>query len=106
MALRSAVLGTVVALGTHWPLLDAPYPDSYDGAAAEAAVSPQSQVEAAIVRYARSHQGSARRPDIAQLRIDGCRATALLTTGRRVEWVHLEKVPPEDWRVVQTFKHR
>ena len=94
----------MVALGTQWPVIDLPYPDVPDGGGApELLVPAETQVQQAICRYSRAHHGP--RPDIAQLRIDGTRATALVTSGSSVEWVHLEQLGSE-WRVVQTFAHR
>jgi hypothetical protein len=96
----------MVAFGTQWPMIDLPYPDVTDGSGAPAAtVSPEQQVEAAICRHAHLHTPLGHPVDVSQLRIDGTRATALVTTGSRVEWVHLEQVGGE-WKVVQTFAHR
>jgi hypothetical protein len=107
MAWTLVLAAGLVSMGSQWAVIDLPYPDIAEPVAASGAggASTEQQVEAAICRYA--HQRAARgpRPDISQLRIDGARATALLTTGSRLEWVHLEQSGTE-WRVVQTFAHR
>ncbi len=63
---------------------------------------PEKAVEAAVRRHAARFDPEA---DITQVRIDGARATALLTSPSRIEWVHLER-SGNDWKVVQTFTHR
>ena len=96
----------IVALGAQWPVIDLPYPEVLEGGGAPVAAWPvEQQVEAAICRHVHSGQPLARAIDISQLRVDGARATALVTSGPRVEWVHLERGSAE-WRVVQTFAHR
>ena len=97
----------LVAMGTQWPVIDLPYPEVAEesGGGAWAAEPVEAQVERAICRHVHLRSPRSRGPDIAQLRIDGTRATAMVTTDARVEWVHLEAIGGE-WRVVQTFAHR
>jgi hypothetical protein len=96
----------IVALGAQWPVIDLPYPDVPEGAGAPSTAWPvEQQVEAAICRHVHLRHPVPRNIDIAQLRIDGTRATALVTSGSRVEWLHLEQSSGE-WRVVQSFAHR
>jgi hypothetical protein len=109
MTWMHGVIVGIAAFGTQWPMIDLPYPEVPDGGGAVAPVlapapTPEQQVEAAIVRHAPTAPPG-RRVDIAQLRIDGTRATALVTTGAHIEWVHLELCAGE-WKVVQTFAHR
>ena len=105
MAWRMLAIG-IVAMGTQWPVIDLPYPDVPEGGGAPAgARTAEQEIERAICRYTHLGHPMAPRADIAQLRIDGQRATALVTSGARVEWVHLEQSGSE-WRVVQTFAHR
>lgn len=110
MAWTHAWVVGLVALGTQWPVIDLPYPDVPEvpgdsGGGAWSATPAEAQVELAICRYAHHAHPLSRRPEISQLRIDGSRATALVTAGSRIEWVHLEQAGSE-WRVVQTFAHR
>ena len=106
MAWRQAMLVGVVALGAQWPVIDLPYPDEPEGAGAPVAEWPaEQQVESAICRHVRQWHPAPRGGEITQLRIDRMRATALVTSGPRVEWVHLEQHGGE-WRVVQTFAHK
>jgi hypothetical protein len=106
MGWTQAWVVSIVALGAQWPVIDLPYPEVPDGAGAPVAAWPvDQQVENAICRHVHGRNPSAPRIDIAQLRIDGARATALVTSGSRVEWMHLEQAGGE-WRVVQTFAHR
>ena len=107
MAWTHVVAAGLVAMGSQWAVIDLPYPDIPEPPAAggAGAAPAEQQVALALCRYAHQQSPRGPRPDIAQLRIDGTRATALLTTGSRVEWVHLEQAGSE-WRVVQTFAHR
>jgi hypothetical protein len=96
----------IVVIGAQWPVIDLPYPEVPEGGGAPVAAWPvEQQVEAAICHHVHSRYPVARGIDISQLRVDGARATALVTSGPRVEWIHLEQVRGE-WRVVQTFAHR
>jgi hypothetical protein len=107
MAWTHVFAAGLVSMGSQWAVIDLPYPDVPESASASGngAAPVERQVELAICRYAHQHSAQGPRPDVSQLRIDGARATALLTTGNRVEWVHLEQAGTE-WRVVQTFAHR
>ena len=106
MAWTQVMLAGIVALGAQWPVIDLPYPDVPEGAGAPVAAWPvEQQVEHAICRHVRQWHSAPRRVEISQLRIDRARATALVTNGERIEWVHLEQSGGE-WRVVQTFAHR
>lgn len=107
MAWTHVMVAGLVSMGSQWAVIDVPYPDVMDegGGGGVAATPVEQQVQRVICRYAHSQAPRGARPDIAQLRIDGARATALVTTGQRIEWVHLEQVGAE-WRVVQTFAHR
>jgi len=96
-------LAGIVAFGTQWPVIDLPYPDVPEGGGVvPASPCPEKAVEAAVRRHAARFDPDA---DITQVRIDGSRATALLTSPARIEWVHLER-NGKDWKVVQTFTHR
>ena len=104
MSLPHALLSSLLAFGTQWPIIDLPYPDVDRLGAGGAVASVEAQVEEAVARYARSRAvppiPAARKPEISQLRIDGARATALLTTGDRSERVQLQLLDRE-WRVVK-----
>ena len=96
-------LAGAVAFGAQWPVIDLPYPDVPDGGGVvPAAPCPEKAVEAVVRRHAARIDPEA---DITQVRIDGARATALLTSPARIQWVHLERTGGER-RVVQTFAHR
>src|SRR5688572_33442677 len=87
MTLAGALLTSLVAFCTQWPIIDLPYPD-VDRPGGPAAPSAEAQVEEAIVRYARLREPRARaspRPQISQVRIEGARASALLVTAERSE---------------------
>ena len=103
MPLPSALLSSLVAFGTQWPIIDLPYPD-IDRMGGGIAVAPvETQVEDAVVRYARAREPRSTPPrkfDVTDLRIDGARATARLTTGERSERLQLQLVDRE-WRVVE-----
>jgi hypothetical protein len=110
MAWTHGWVAGLVAMGTQWPVIDLPYPDVPDapaetGAGAWTVETAEAQVESAICRYVHQGRPLARPAEISQLRIDGTRATALVTSGSRIEWVHLE-LSGSEWRVVQTFAHR
>lgn len=104
MSLPHALLSSLVAFGTQWPIIDLPYPDVDRHGAGAAVPSVETQVEEAVARYARSRSvpplPAERKPEISQLRIDGARATALLTTGERSERLQLQLLDRE-WRVVK-----
>jgi hypothetical protein len=102
MTLASALLTSLVAFGTQWPIIDLPYPD-VDCAGGPAAPSAEALVEEAIVRHARLREprgSAAPRPRISQLRIEGGRASALVVIVERSERVQLERIDGE-WRVVK-----
>lgn len=103
MAWSYVWLAGIVAFGTQWPVIDLPYPEVPEGGGAvPAAPCPEKAVEAAVRWHAARIDPEA---DITQVRIDGDRATALLTSPSRIEWVHLER-SGNGWKVVQTFTHR
>ena len=103
MSLSHVFLAGIVAFGTQWPIIDLPYPEVPEGGGAvPMAPCPEKAVEAVVRRHAARIDPEA---DITQVRIDGDRATALVTSGSRIEWVHLER-SGKDWKVVQTFSHR
>ena len=101
MTLAGALLTSLVAFGTQWPIIDLPYPD-VDRASGPAAASAEAQVEEAIVRHARLRdpRAGASRPQVSQLRIEGSRATALVVIAERSERLQLERIDGE-WRVVK-----
>lgn len=103
MSLSSALLTSLVAFGSQWPIIDLPYPDIDRIGGGISVPSVETQVEDAVARYARSREPRAlpqRRPEISQLRIDGARASAIVTTGERTELLQLELVERE-WRVIR-----
>jgi len=103
MAWSHVWIAGIVAFGSQWPVIDLPYPDVPDGGGASpAAPCPEKAVEDAVRRHIARIDPAA---DITQVRIDGARATALLTSPTRIEWVHLE-MNGGHWKVVQTFAHR
>lgn len=106
MSLSSALLSSLVAFGSQWPIIDLPYPDVDRMGGGASVPSVDSRVEDAVARFARTREPRAlpqRRPDISQVRIDGPRASALVTTGERSELLQLELVERE-WRVVRTSR--
>lgn len=100
MALAGAFVCTLVAFGAQWPIVDLPYPDvdARDGAGPSAEI----QVRDAVVRYERSRDAGRVPPpqaEISRMRIEGSRATVIVSTSERVESVRLERIRDE-WRVV------
>jgi hypothetical protein len=102
MSMTHALLSALVAFGNQWPIIDLPYPDVGGGGAGEV-VTVETEVERALVRHARmrdpaGHPG--RKPEVSQLRIDGPRASAVVTFGERAERVQLQRIDGE-WRVLE-----
>ena len=103
MAWSHVWIAGIVAFGAQWPVIDLPYPEVPEGGGAvPMAPCPEKAVEAAVRRYASRLDPAA---DITQVRIDGARASTLLTSGSRTEWVHLER-EGRDWKVVPASPHR
>ena len=102
MSLNHALLSTLVAFGSQWPIIDLPYPDVGGSGGAGEVVTVEMEVERALVRHARMRDPahSARKPEVTQLRIDGPHASALVTLGERAERIQLQRVDGE-WRVVE-----
>ena len=106
MSLSSALLSSLVAFGSQWPIIDLPYPDVDRMGGGASVPSVESRVEDAVSRFARTREPRAlppRRPEISQLRIDGPRASAIVTMGEHSELVQLELVERQ-WRVVRTSR--
>lgn len=106
MALAGAFLCSLVAFGAQWPVGDLPYPDVdvRDGAGPSA----EMQVRDAVVRFERARDAGHAPPPLAQisrLRIDGSRASALVSTSEGAQCVRLERIRDE-WRVVEVSPGR
>ena len=102
MSLTHALLSTLVAFGSQWPIIDLPYPDVGGAGGPGEVVTIESEVERALLRHARLREPRAtpsRKPEISQLRIDGHRASALLIQGDRAERFQLQRIDGE-WRVL------
>jgi hypothetical protein len=102
MSLTHALLSTLVAFGSHWPIIDLPYPDVGGSGGASEVVTVEAEIERALLRHARLREprsAPARKAEISQLRIEGPRASALLTQGERAERFQLQRIDGE-WRVL------
>jgi hypothetical protein len=102
MSLGNAFLISLVAFGAQWPIIDLPYPD-VDRSGGAGIPSAEAQVEEAIVRHVRLREPPAAAPrklEVSQLRIDGTRATAVISSGERSERLRLERIDGE-WRVLK-----
>ena len=97
MSLSHVFLAGIAAFGMQWPVIDLPYPEVPEGGGVvPAAPCPEKAVEAVVRRHAARFDPEA---DVTQVRIDGDRASALLTSPSRIEWVHLER-GGGGWKVV------
>ncbi len=99
MAMGSVVLLGLLAMAPNWAIVDIPYPEAGGGMEAHAP-TPEARVIEALTVYARGKSFKLRKGDIADLRIEGPRATARLTLPNHPETLHLELVGHE-WRVVK-----
>jgi hypothetical protein len=102
MSLTHALLSTLVAFGTQWPIIDLPYPDVGGAGGAAEVVTIEAEVERALLRHARLREPRSqpgRKAEVSQLRIEGSRASALLTQGDRAERFQLQRIDGE-WRVI------
>jgi hypothetical protein len=101
MTIGCVVVSGLLAMAPNWAIVDLPYPESTGTPDAHHAVTPEGQVTEAIFQYART-KGAAplRRSDIAELKVEGPKATARVTLAHHTETVHLEFLNHE-WKVVR-----
>jgi hypothetical protein len=99
MPLSSVVLAGLLAMGPQWAIIDLPYPEVTEMQSAGGAPSAEAAVAGAALEYARARQPGTRKPEVSQVRIEGSRASAVLSFGNRTESVSLALLNGE-WRVV------
>ena len=100
-AIGSMVLMGFIAMAPNWAIVDIPYPEAGGGTEAQAPATPEARVIEALTAYARGKSVKLRKGDIADLKVDGTRATARLMLPNHPEVLHLELIG-HDWRVVKT----
>jgi hypothetical protein len=100
MAVGSVVLLGLLAMAPNWAIVDIPYPEAGGGMEAHSAPTPEARVIEALTVYARGKSFRLRKGDIADLKIEGPRATARLMFPNHPETLQLELVGHE-WRIVK-----
>ncbi len=101
MAIGSVVFAGLLAMAPNWAIVDIPYPEAGGGMEASSAPTPEARVIEALTAYARGRSLKLRKGDIADVKVEGARATARLMLPNHAETLHLELVG-QDWRVVKT----
>ena len=103
MAIGSVVLMGLLAMAPNWAIVDIPYPEA--GGGMEAQPTPEARVIEALYAYARARSLKLRKGDIADLKVEGPKATVRLMLPNHPETLHFELVG-HDWRIAKTESQR